>query len=136
MEWVDCVAFMLFENSQVLAERRKLTKTIEPGILALPGGHCEDGETLQESLLRELKEELDIIPHGFRYVCTLLHKSKEYRKLHYYAIESWQGAIQNQEAESLYWVSISQLDMLDLHVDQQAVKEYLRIYHHQRSKVC
>jgi len=128
MKWVDCIVFMLIENGQVLAERRKLTKAVEPGVLALPGGHCEEGETLKESLLRELKEELEIIPHRFHYVCTLLHKSQEYRKLHYYAVESWQGSVQNHEAESLHWVSIDHLEILDLYVDQQAVKEYLRIY--------
>ena len=128
MKWVDCVVFMLFENDQVLAERRKLTKVVEPGIMALPGGHCEDGETRQESLLRELKEELEIIPHGYRHVCTLLHKSQENRRLYYYAIESWQGVIQNREAESLHWISTDHLDMLDLCVDQQAVKKYLCIY--------
>ncbi len=35
---LDCVAFMLIKNHQVLAEKRKPTKKVVPGALALPGG--------------------------------------------------------------------------------------------------
>ena len=35
---LDCVAFILIKGDQVLAEKRKLTKQIDPGAIALPGG--------------------------------------------------------------------------------------------------
>jgi hypothetical protein len=35
----ECAAFILVKNRHVLAEKRKLTKRLAPGAVALPGGH-------------------------------------------------------------------------------------------------
>ena len=125
---LDCIAFMLMKDNSVLAERRKLTKKVEPGATALPGGHVELGEYLEETLYRELKEELGILPNEIRYVCTLLHRSQEFRKIHYFAIESWEGVIENYEAESLVWIPLTKPETLDIAADRIAISEYLRLY--------
>jgi hypothetical protein len=41
---LECVAFMLVKDNRVLAEKRKLTKTLVPGAVALPGGPMEGDE--------------------------------------------------------------------------------------------
>ena len=51
---LECVAFMLFKDNHVLAEKRKLTKPLVPGAVALPGGHMEDDEHPEDALSREL----------------------------------------------------------------------------------
>ena len=50
---------MLYKDDEYLIINR--TKSDWPG-LSFPGGHVEDGETLEESIIREMKEEtgLDI----------------------------------------------------------------------------
>lgn len=64
---LDCIAFMLIKNQQVLAEKRKLTKQVVPGALALPGGHMEAGESPEDALRRELREELTLaMPEGYK----------------------------------------------------------------------
>src|SRR5207244_11412691 len=68
-----CVAFMLIEDNRVLAEKRKLTKTLVPGAVALPGGHMEGDEDPEEALARQLLEELRIVARGVAHVRTLLH---------------------------------------------------------------
>src|SRR5262249_39951968 len=114
---LDCIAFMLIKNHQVLAEKRKLTKKVVPGALALPGGHMETGEAPEEALRRELREELDICPTRVTYVCTLLHRAEEFRKLHYFVVEDWQGEISNREAEVLLWIPLEQVYRFELDVD-------------------
>ena len=47
---------MLYKDDEYLIINR--TKSDWPG-LSFPGGHVEDGETLEESIIREMKEELD-----------------------------------------------------------------------------
>jgi 8-oxo-dGTP diphosphatase len=128
MRPVECIAFILLQDDQVLAEKRKLTKRLVPGAVALPGGHIEAGESPEEALSREMQEEVGLVPMETVYVCTLLHRAQEFRKLHYFAVTRWQGEIIPQEAESLVWIPFNALETLDLDVDQIAVREYLRAY--------
>jgi 8-oxo-dGTP pyrophosphatase MutT (NUDIX family) len=86
MELLECVAFLLIRGNTVLAEKRKLTKKVVSGVIAMPGGHLEEGEPPEEALSRELCEELGIVPIDRYYVCTLLQRSQAFRKLHYFAI--------------------------------------------------
>jgi len=123
---LECVAFLLVRDGRVLAERRKLTKTLLPGAVALPGGHVEAGESLDEALHREVREELGIAPLGVRYVCTLLHADRELRRLHYFAVERWEGALAPHEADALLWIPFDALHALDVDVDRTAVQAYLR----------
>ena len=97
----ECVAAIVLNGAMGLAEERKPSKRVVPGAVALPGGHVEPGETIEGALWRELKEELGIVPLEVRYVCTLLHRSAELRKLHYFAVPRWEGAVENHEAASL-----------------------------------
>src|SRR5690349_11306563 len=125
---LECVAFLIIRDGQVLGERRSPAKRVMPGALAIPGGHVEPGESLLDTVKRELREELEVAPRIVRYVCTLLHRSAEFRKLHYYAVEAWDGDPIAYEAEALHWVALDDLRPLDLDVDRLAVSEYLRLY--------
>ena len=125
---LECVAFMLVQDGKVLAEKRKLTKEDEPGAVAIPGGHVERGEHLEETLRRELEEELGITPGTTKYVCSLLHRSHTLLQIHYYAVELWEGEIQANEAESLLWIPFDELERFDIGVDRVAIGEYLRVY--------
>jgi 8-oxo-dGTP diphosphatase len=125
---LECVAFMLIANGRVLAERRKLNKSLAPGAVALPGGHMEGDEGPKASLERELREELGITARRVAYVCSLLHRAEELRRIHYFAVEGWEGEIRNLEAEALAWIGLDETDRLDLDIDRVAVREYLRVY--------
>ena len=125
---VECIAFMLMQDDQVLAEKRKRTKRVVPGAVAFPGGHIEARESPEEALYREVQEEIGIVPIEIAYVCTLLHRSQEFRKLHYFAVTRWEGEIIPQEAESVVWIPLNALETLDLDVDKIAVQEYRRVY--------
>src|SRR5215813_177822 len=136
MELCESVAFLLIKGNMVLAEKRKLTKKVMPGALALPSGHLEEGESPEGALLREVREELGIIPRDRYFVCTLLHRSQEFRKLHYFAMHSWEGAMANHEADALEWVPFDEVETFDLDVDRIAIGEYLRVYQAQRQHLA
>ena len=53
----EAVAFLLVKNGMFLAERRRKDKEAYPGMLAVPGGRMEKGETKEETLIREIMEE-------------------------------------------------------------------------------
>ena len=119
---------MLIADGRVLAEKRKLTKSLVPGAVALPGGHLEGDEDPEDALQRELREELGVVARRVAYVCSLLHQAEELRRIHYFAVESWDGEILNLEAEALVWVALDEPHRLDLDIDRVAVREYVRVY--------
>jgi 8-oxo-dGTP diphosphatase len=121
---LDCVTFVLVRGGRFLAERRKMDKALDPGALALPGGHVEPGETLEAALARELMEELGIVATRWRYLCMLPYQSDVLRRLHYYVIEAWTGSIANHEAESLHWLALDGPEQVDLAIDRAALERY------------
>lgn len=51
---------ILKDDDLLLAVKRNENDDTFPGAWEFPGGHLEEGETIQEGLFRELKEELGI----------------------------------------------------------------------------
>jgi mutator protein MutT len=111
----------------VLAERRKLTKRLAPGAVAIPGGHIDPGERPGQALMREAREELGIVPQETSFVCVLMHQAEELRTLHYYAVRSWEGDIVPEEADAVLWLPLDAVRELDFDVDRTAVTEYQRL---------
>src|SRR5688572_26854023 len=123
-EVLDCVAFMLVDDGRILVEKRSAHKQLLPGVLAIPGGHVDAGETLEAALVRELREELGISASEFVYICTLTHQADESRRIHYYLVEQWVGEMVALEAESLHWLPFADLHRLVLDIDVEAVERY------------
>ncbi len=128
MEMLECAGFLLVDGDRFLVERRRPDKAVDPGAVAIPGGHLDAGESPIDALHRELREELGLAALRVDYICTLLHRSEEFRKLHYHAVWGWSGEIENNEAEALLWLGFDEVDQLDLPVDRTAIAEFLRIY--------
>ncbi|MGP8306940.1 NUDIX domain-containing protein [Vibrio sp. YIC-376] len=126
MDVHECVSFILVKDEQVLLETRAKDKATDPGVIAIPGGHLEPDESQQQALYRELKEELNIMPQSFVYLCSLYHPTTELQLLHYYVIPKWDGEIECHEAESIAWYSPIN-SPVGTEVDRIALKEYLRL---------
>ena len=50
----------IYKDNKVFVAKRSPTETSFPNKFELPGGHIDFGETLQEGLIREIKEEIGI----------------------------------------------------------------------------
>ena len=125
---LECSAFMLIKDGKLLVEKRRADKTLLPNAICIPGGHCDPGETPEQTLVRELQEEVGLQADSFRFVCSLMHFSQEARKLHYFAVDSWSGEMQMEEAAELLWIDLDDEKSLDIEVDQIAVREFKRVY--------
>ncbi|EDL67092.1 NUDIX hydrolase [Vibrio campbellii] len=126
MEVHECVSFILVKGEQVLLETRSKDKDSDPGMIAIPGGHMEKGESQPMTLLRELDEELNIKPQRCGYLCSLYHPTTELQLLHYYVVTDWVGDIQSLEAESVTWYPIINAPVAT-EVDRIALSEYRRL---------
>ncbi len=126
MDIVECVSFMLVKDGKVLLEKRSQYKDTDPGLQAIPGGHIELGETQQQTLIRELKEELDITPSSYQFLCSLYHPTSELQILHYYIVTEWEGSITALEADEVNWFKVHNAPVT-IDADKLALYELQRI---------
>jgi len=106
-EVADCVAGVLIRGSTVLVEKRRADDEADPGLVMLPGGHVERNESIPEALKREMREELGIriekiLPARIRYYTA---SNGERQRIHYFHVRNWNGKIESNEAETVYWES-------------------------------
>jgi len=123
----DCVDGILVERKKFLVEKRRDDDDADPGLIEIPGGHVDPGETLEYALKREMKEELGVDVEKAKLVQKSLVTATngERQRIHYFHVEKWNGRIRSTEAERVYWESkISNLSIIP---DRRAVRKILRV---------
>jgi 8-oxo-dGTP diphosphatase len=105
------------EKGNILVQNRK--KNDWPGI-NLPGGHVEINESLEESCIREMKEEtgLDVFnleKVGF-FEWNVLEKEERHLAV-LYRTKDFKGTIKSSNEGEIFWVNIKDLDKYKLSVD-------------------
>lgn len=66
---IHVVAAVIKKNDLILATQRGYGEF--KGMWEFPGGKIEEGENLEEALVREINEELDTIVDVEKYLCTV-----------------------------------------------------------------
>lgn len=98
-------------DGRVLLAQRPEGKSLA-GLWEFPGGKLEPGEMPEDSLIRELREELGI---SVRKACLapLTFASHAYEDFHLlmplYVCRRWEGQVQGLEGQALKWVKPSML---------------------------
>lgn len=93
-------------DGRVLMARRPEGKPLA-GLWEFPGGKVEAGETPEDTLIRELREELGI-EVAKACLAPLTFASHAYTDFHLlmplYVCRRWQGTVQPLEGQALEWV--------------------------------
>ncbi|MBN1540312.1 MAG: NUDIX domain-containing protein [Candidatus Thermoplasmatota archaeon] len=118
----EAVAFLLVKEGWFLAERRMKNKEAYPGMLAVPGGRMENGENREDTLFREMAEELNVRPIDYGYLISL-EDPEVYDGLtvHYYVVSLWEGEPEPLEAAELEWLALEEAGRIEVPIDRQAV---------------
>jgi 8-oxo-dGTP diphosphatase len=110
---IAVTAAILVKDAKVFIAQRKANGRL-PGKWEFPGGKVERGETPEESLKRELEEELDIDATIGQYMGDSIHRYDfgTVRILFYRAF--WEGEdIVSKDHQDVQWVSMDQLNEYD-----------------------
>jgi 8-oxo-dGTP diphosphatase len=120
---VDVVVGIIFHGRKFLAEKRKKSDKIDPGIVSLPGGHVELGETRKAALIREMKEELNIDVKKTRFIkkSRWIASNGERQNVHYFLILDYKGKPVRRTAQRILW--IEEMEELDIDIDRQAMEK-------------
>lgn len=116
----QCVAALIIQHQTLLLGQRAPARTFYPGSWDIFGGHIEPGEQPEQTLIRELQEELAITPTQWRYIETFVESLPERDEeicCHVYLVLAWQGTPVNQQLDehtTIAWFSLDQIKQLDL----------------------
>ena len=107
---IRLVSGVIVKNDKVLLGLRKNTQYFNQH-WSIPIGHVEKGETCQNAIQRELKEELAIDLLEFHEYCHKYDESESIEQT-VFIVKTWQGEVENAEphlCECLEWFSFTDL---------------------------
>ena len=127
MKTVKVVAAIICDN---IKEKNKIFATARgygelKGGWEFPGGKIEEGETPEECLKREIKEELEADININKYLCTVEYDYPNFHlKMECFICSLIDGHLELVEAEDAKFITKDQLDNIDfLTADLLVVKE-------------
>ena len=128
----EVVAALIIRDDRILLGRRSVRRAFYPDVWDLFGGHVEPGEQHDQTLVRELQEELDITPTSWKFLETLTvslpddenkpsdpltESSAGSLTVHLYLVTAWDGTPTNRQPEehsAIGWFSLTQATGLHL----------------------
>jgi mutator protein MutT len=103
---------LIIRSGQVLLGRRASHRRICPNTWDLIGGHLEPGETLEQTLIRELREEIGITPTAFHRIAMIdfTEEASEAVHFHVFRVEAFTGEprLANDEHTALRWFTLAE----------------------------
>ena len=128
MKKIDVVAAIIKVKDTILATRRGYGEFVN--MWEFPGGKVEVGETSEEALIREIREELSITITVDQFVTTVDYDYPNFHlTMHCFLCTQVNGTLTLNEHNDARWIHSSELDELnwlpaDLEILQE-LKKYI-----------
>ena len=106
---IDAAIALVTRDRRLLVCQRKDNDTLG-GYWEFPGGKCEDGETLEQCLARELREELNIAATPIARLTTVEHDYPHTLiRLHPFVCQHTDGEVEHLECQASRWIDPTDL---------------------------
>ncbi|MDD3302896.1 MAG: NUDIX hydrolase [Candidatus Gracilibacteria bacterium] len=112
------------EKKQVLLIKRGSKTKAFPNYWSFPGGKLEEGETLFDAAIREVKEEIDLIFTPSELFYTSENNGFKLNRF----LGTWEGKIKIKEDElnGYGWFTSEEIEKLDIAFDNKKVLDILK----------
>ena len=127
MKTIEVGAAIIFREGKVLCvQRPNNTREYISLKWEFPGGKVEVGESREEALVREIREELSVDIEVSEFLMTVEHTYPDFHlTMHVFKCVLDQGEITLNEHVALKWLSIDELYQLDWAAADIPVVEFL-----------
>jgi len=108
------------QSRQVLLTKRRPDRRDWAGLWGVPAGRLEEGEEVEEALVRELAEEAGLLAREFAFLETVYAEEPNSgrRYVHnLYLVNRWEGEAENRapdEHETIAWVGAAEVASLPM----------------------
>ena len=109
------LAYIEIEGFYLMLYRNKKKNDMNEGKWMGVGGHIEPGETPDQALVREIKEETNLDVTSFRYVAKLLFVNDDYQEImHLYKVDAVEGEIKECNEGDLRYIPKESIHLLNM----------------------
>jgi len=107
-----CAGGLLIRGDRMLLARRSADRAFYPGVWDVIGGHCEADESPDQTLMRELEEEIGVTARAFRAIAVLPEPDPAENgeaRYHIFIVTAWDGGeprLRGAEHSELRWLRL------------------------------
>ena len=123
MKTIEVVAAIIHQDGRILATQRGYGEW--KGMWEFPGGKMEAGETEEEAIVREIREELCVCIRVERKVCTVEYDYPQFHlRMHCFWCSIAEGMLELKEHQSARWLEPTEWESVEwLPADVEVVKQ-------------
>lgn len=128
MKVIEVVASIIKREDKVLITRRSYGDFAD--LWEFPGGKIELGETKEEALIREIKEELELDINNLEYLTTVEYDYPSFHlTMHCFICDIYGGTLSLNAHNDAKWVSLKELLLQNwVPADVEVVEKLLEVY--------
>ena len=124
---IRVTAAIIESDDKILIAQRKSEDDIFGGLWEFPGGKIEEGETPEECMARELKEELNIEVEVGELITSNKHKYPHgIFELLAYAVKHISGVFILHDHDEIKWVTIDEMTNFEFPPADTPIINYLK----------
>lgn len=108
MKKIEVVAAIIKKDNKIFITKRNYGEFID--MWEFPGGKIESGETQEQALIREIKEELEVDINNLEYLTTINYDYPKFHlTMHCFICEICGGKLTLNVHNEVKWVSLEEL---------------------------